>query len=120
MDIAAVAAASSTVGAVAVTDLGADVAEAAITGAVAVVEDMPGAGAVAEAIGPGATAIPGMDTLNPTIETAIRAMAMNESVLLTLMETVTREMATVTRPAKNRLRGLLMKKLARMLRPRSS
>jgi hypothetical protein len=120
MDAAAVALVSSIAGAVGVTDVGADVVEEVTAGADAAAEAMPGADAVAEDIGPVAMATPGMDTLNLTIETAIREMDMNESVRLARTQTVTMEIVTATRPAKNRAMDRRMRKAATMLRPRSS
>jgi hypothetical protein len=114
MDAAAVAAVSSIVGAVDVTDVGADVVEAATTGAAAAAVVTPGADAAAEDTGPGAMVTLGMDILNPTIETAIHA---SESVLHALAKI---GMMEITRLAKNRVIDLPMKKAATVLRPQSS
>jgi len=111
MGVVAAAAAFSIVGEAAATD-GADAAEAA--GA----EDTPGADAVEEDIGPVATATPDMDTLNPTIETAIHAMGMNGSVHRAPAEIVTMEIVIATR--QKLAMDLRTKRVVWALRPRSS
>jgi hypothetical protein len=119
VEVVEVVGASSIAGAAAAMD-GADAAEAATTGADVAAGVMHGADAVAEDIGPVATATRGMDTLNRTIETDIHVMDIHRSVLLALAETVMAEIATATKLAKNRATDRRMRKAAMTLQPRSS
>ena len=119
MGVVAAAAAFSIVGEAAATD-GADAVEADGVDAAeaAGAEDTPGADAVEEDIGPVATATPDMDTLNPTIETAIHAMGMNGSVHRAPAEIVTMEIVIATR--QKLAMDLRTKRVVWTLRPRSS